>query len=161
MLETCFRCPVVLAGVCFMWFIDRFYVSMQILAHFDHFDVTRFQMFSAFYEELIPNWSMGHRKGVSECRHEGCLHARTKQLIPGCCGLGSKKQGLQESAQLGWGIYGMIQSFWVAEHDKTRAFSSIHCDEESWVLTNIDQDIFSVHSCYCSFWWMILDIHHS
>lgn len=162
MLETCFRCPVVLAEVCF-YAIHRqvpcFYADLQFLAHFDHFiDVTRFQMFSAFYEELIPNWSMGQRKGVSECRHEGCLHAHTKQLIPGFCGLGSKQRGLQESAQLSWG---MIQSFWVAEHDKTGALSSMHCDEESWVLTNVDQHIFSVHSCYSSCWWMILGIHYS
>ena len=79
MLEICFRCPVVLARVCFMGFIGRFHVSMQMLTHFDHFDVTRFQMSSDFYEERSPTdpWWGGDRKGVSECRHEWCLHAYT------------------------------------------------------------------------------------
>ena len=37
-----------------MGFIGRFHVSMQMLTHFDHFDVTRFQMSSDFYEERSP-----------------------------------------------------------------------------------------------------------
>lgn len=35
---------------------------------------------------------MGHRKGVSECRHEGCLHAHTKQLIHPVLGVAASAQ---------------------------------------------------------------------